>query len=107
MRARKLPQPSEQEQERRTILLKKWSQYRHEENLKDFKILDRVVDAQNKALQELRFESEELYQQAIQHDSEMIPFVAKGPVQTPPLKDYTYVDGDYNDITKKYEGESK
>lgn len=78
-----------------------------EENLKDFKILDRVMDAQTKALQELRFESEELYQQAIQPDMDMIPFVAKGPVHTPPNKDYEYVDGDYHNITKTYGGEDK
>lgn len=78
-----------------------------EENLKDFKILDRVMDAQIKALQELRFESEELYQQAIQPDMDMIPFVAKGPVHTPPNKDYEYVDGDYHNITKMYDGEDK
>lgn len=78
-----------------------------EENLKDYKILDRVMDAQTKALQELRFESEELYQQAIQPDMGMIPFTAKGPVHTPPDKDYDYVDGDYNNITKLYDGETK
>lgn len=78
-----------------------------EENLKDFKILDKVLNAQTKALQELRFESEELYQQAIQPDIGMIPFTSTGPVQTPPLKDYEYIDGDYNNVTKKFEGENK
>lgn len=107
MRARKLPVILEQEQEQRAMLMKKWSHYRHDQNLNDFKILDRIVNAQTKALQELRFESEELYQQAIQPDIDMIPFVAKGPVNTPPLKDYVYVDGDYNDITKRYDGENK
>ena len=102
-----MPQISEQEQERRSFLIKNWSAYRMEENLKDFKILDKLVNAQTKALQELRFESEELYQQAIQPDMDMIPFVAKGPVETPPIKGYTYIDGDYNDITKRYDGESK
>jgi len=106
-RSRKLPQISEQEMERRSLLTKKWSLYRMEENLNDFKILDKLVHAQTKALHELRFESEELYQQGIQPDMDMIPFVAKGPVQTPPIKDYTFIDGDYNDITKKYDGENK
>jgi large subunit ribosomal protein L40 len=96
-----------QEQERRAVLTKQWAAYRYEENLKDFKSLDRIVQAQAKALQELRFESEELYQQAIQPDMEMIPFSAKGPSNTPPVKDYQYIDGDYNDITKKYDGEGK
>lgn len=77
------------------------------ENLNDFKILDKMVVAQTKALNELRFESEELYQQAIQPDMEMIPFVAKGPVNTPPNKSYAFVDGDYNNVTKLYDGENK
>lgn len=75
--------------------------------MKDFKILEKVMNAQTKALHELRLESEELYQQAIQPDMDMIPFTAVGPVHTPPIKDYKYVDGDYSDITRKYEGESK
>lgn len=87
--------------------MKKWAHYRHDENLKDFKSLDRVVNAQTKALQELRFESEELYQQAIQTDMEMVPFVATGPVQNPPIEGYNYIDGDYHDITKRYDGENK
>jgi large subunit ribosomal protein L40 len=104
-RARKLLAVSETEQEYRALLLKKWSKYRNEENLKDLKILDRMVSAQTKALDELRFESEELYQQAIQHDLEMIPVHLSGPVATPPIKDYQYVDGDYIDTTKVFEGE--
>lgn len=77
------------------------------ENLKDFRTLDKVVAAQNKALNELRFESEELYQQAIQTDMEIIPFTVHGPVSTPAIKDYNYIDGDYNNITKVYDGEKK
>jgi large subunit ribosomal protein L40 len=104
---RKIAPVSMQEQERRATLNKKWAAYRNQENLKDFKTLDRLVHAQAKALQELRFESEELYQQAIQPDMGMIPFTATGPSNTPPVKDYQFIDGDYNDITKKYDGESK
>jgi len=85
--------------------MKRWASYRMEENLKDFKTLDSMLHAQTKALQELRFESEELYQQAIQPDMDMIPFEAKGPVHTPPLKEYKLIDGDYNDVTKKFQGE--
>lgn len=105
MRTRELPVLSEKEQEYRALLLKKWSKYRNEENLKNLKILDRMVSAQRKALDELRFESEELYQQAIQHDLEMVPIVINGPVATPPIKNYEFVDGDYIDATKVYEGE--
>lgn len=88
-------------------LMKKWAQYRNNEILNDYKIIDRMVSAQKKALDELRFESEELYQQAIQHDLNMVPISIEGPVQTPPIKDYGFVDGDYIDTTKMYEGETK
>lgn len=87
--------------------MKKWAHFRMEENLNDFKILDKMVVAQAKALNELQFESEELYQQAIQPDMGMIPIVVKGPVQTPPNKEYTFVDGDYINVTKVFDGESK
>lgn len=105
MRTRKLPPLSAQEQEYREKLLKKWAQYRHEEILNDYKIIDRIVSAQKKALNELRFESEELYQQAIQHDLDMIPITIIGPVETPPIVNYGFVDGDYINTTKIYEGE--
>lgn len=104
LRERKLPVISAVEQERRALLNKKWALYRMEENLKDFKTLDKLVNAQNKALQELRLESEELYQAAIQTEMEMIPFTVTGPVATPPKANYDFVDGDYNDFVKKWDG---
>lgn len=107
MRARKLPILSEVEQERRALLMKKWAHYRMQENLLDYKIVDKLMSAQTKAIQELRFESEELYQQAVQPDMDMIPFIAKGPVKTPPMKDYEFVDGDYNNLTRVFDGENK
>lgn len=64
-----------------------------------------MVSAQTKALDELRFESEELYQQAIQHDIELIPIHINGPLSTPKIENYPFIDGDYVDVTKIYEGE--
>lgn len=46
------------------------------------------MKAQEKALNELRLESEELYQAAIQLDNDLIPFKAEGPVVTPPIDKY-------------------
>lgn len=105
IRARKIAPLSEEEQERRALLIKKWSNYRNQENLKDYKTLDKLVNSQDKALQELRLVSEELYQKAIQTDMLMIPITIKGPMQTAPVKNYEFVDGDYHDISKKYDGE--
>ncbi len=103
MRTRKLPALSVEEDERRVLLNKKWAAYKNQERLNDFKLLDKLVNAQNKALEELRFESEDLYQAAIQIDPELVPFKAVGPVSSPPIKNYESPDGDYTDISKKWE----
>lgn len=62
-----------------------------------------MVIAQEKALQELRFESVELYEQAIQPDLNLVPFHAEGPVATPPIDKYESPDGDYTNISKKWD----
>lgn len=54
-------------------------------------------------LQELRQESEELWFEAIQVDSALLPFKVKGPVLTPPIKDYEAPDGEYFNITRKWD----
>lgn len=86
-------------------------------------MIDRIFSSQQKALDEVRNVSEELYQAAIQvwtyiHfkitnlnfygnnlqiDQTILPFNAKGPVATPAVKDYDSPDGDYNDISKKWD----
>lgn len=69
----------------------------------DFQIIDRLVQAQNKALAELRSESEELYQAAIEVDPKLLPVAVKGPVATPPIKNYDSPDGDYVHQSMKWE----
>lgn len=61
------------------------------------------MQSQKKALEELRKESEELYQEAIQPDLSLTPISVTGPVNTPPIKGYVSPDGDYIDISKKWE----
>lgn len=73
------------------------------QKLHQYQTLDTLILAQEKALQELRFESEELYQEAIQPDFRLLPFVAQGPVSTPPIENYESPDGEYLDISKKWE----
>lgn len=75
------------------------------EQLHDFKLLDQIVSAQAKALQELRFESEELYQYSIQPAIHLLPFTTTGPVHNPPKisTNYESPDGDFLDISKKWE----
>lgn len=87
--------------------MKKWAQFKMEENIRDIKILDKLVLAQEKALTELKYESEELYQHAIMPDIDMVPYIVKGPVHTPPINNYQFIDGDYVNTTKVYDGETQ
>jgi large subunit ribosomal protein L40 len=85
------------------VLQKQWSKFRMEDKLMDFQLIDKLAMAQNKALQELKLESEELYLEAIQVDINLLPFYVKGPVSTPPIENYESPDGEYIDISKKWD----
>jgi large subunit ribosomal protein L40 len=52
--------------EERALLYKEWARYKRKQNMNNMQMIDRLVFAQQKALDELRQESEELYQAAIQ-----------------------------------------
>lgn len=52
--------------EERSLLIKEWTRYKREQHLADAQMLDRILYAQQHALDELRNESEDLYQEAIQ-----------------------------------------
>ncbi|XP_056637555.1 39S ribosomal protein L40, mitochondrial [Diorhabda sublineata] len=101
-RKRYLAPPSPEILEKRALLLKKWCHYKREQHLADMQMLDRIAYSQQKALDELRKESEELYQEAVQSDFQLLPFVCQGPVETPPIKHYNSPDGDYQDVSKKW-----
>lgn len=73
------------------------------EKLHDYQLIDELRQSQERALEELRNESEELYLEAIQPDLALINFKTKGPVATPPINDYNSPDGEYLDISKKWE----
>lgn len=89
--------------EQRAALIKEWSKYRNEQKTMDVQLLDQLCLAQTRALDELRAESEELYQEAIQPDISFIPFYAKAPVATPPIEQYDSPDGEYFDVSRKWE----
>ncbi|XP_078524083.1 large ribosomal subunit protein mL40 isoform X2 [Lissotriton helveticus] len=91
-----------EESERRAVLLKRWSQFKQEEHRQEMAAITSLVDAQAKALQELRLESEELYQAAVRRDSGLFPFESEGPSHTPPIPNYEAPEGRYNDVTKVY-----
>lgn len=88
--------------EARAILEKKWASFKRKQLLEDLQAIDRIMFYQQKALDELRKESEELYQEAIQIDFHMVPFTTVGPVETPPIEGYEVPDGDYQDVSTKW-----
>jgi large subunit ribosomal protein L40 len=65
-REREVPPLTSEVEEERAFLHKEWTRYKHKQHMKDMQMIDRLVFAQQKALDELRQESEELYEAAIQ-----------------------------------------
>lgn len=100
---RPVPSIIDEIEHQRISLFKEWAVYKTKQQLADIKMCDRLLNSQQRALDELRKESEELYQAAIQLDNTLIPFKIKGPVETPPIENYPSPDGEYTDISKKWE----
>ena len=67
-----------------------------------FRKLDGMIIAQKNALAMLQKLDTDLYRKALEIDTTLTPFKAQGPTCTPPIPDY-YIDGEYENITKKYE----
>ncbi|XP_066299624.1 large ribosomal subunit protein mL40-like [Branchiostoma lanceolatum] len=88
-----------EEQERRAALEKEWSRFRRQQYLAEEAAMSAMVTSQQRALQELRAESEELFQQAVQVDPLLIPYQRLGPTETPPISAYDPPDGKYVDLT--------
>ncbi|XP_040010862.1 39S ribosomal protein L40, mitochondrial isoform X2 [Xiphias gladius] len=101
-RERSTPRLSFEESEGRALLLKEWSQYKKEQHMAEVQAVELALEAQKEALEELKVESEELYQAALKPDPLLFPFSHEGPVYTPPKTNYEAPDGKYNDITKVY-----
>ncbi|XP_072538105.1 large ribosomal subunit protein mL40 [Salminus brasiliensis] len=91
-----------EESERRALLFKEWSRYKHSQHLAEMAVIDEALKAQMQALEELKLESEELYKAAISPDLSLFPFQRQGPFYTPPIPNYDAPDGKYNDITRVY-----
>ncbi|XP_028161144.1 39S ribosomal protein L40, mitochondrial [Ostrinia furnacalis] len=89
--------------EARALLQKEWTRYKREEYMSHVAQIDRIMSAQRRALDKLYEESEELYNEAIMPDMALIPYEIKGPVATPPIKGYESPDGEYIDVSKKWD----
>ncbi|KAM9393270.1 large ribosomal subunit protein mL40 [Pholidichthys leucotaenia] len=101
-RDRSPPRQSLEESEGRAQLLKQWSIYKQEQHMDEVQAVELALKAQREALEELKLESEELYQEALKPDLPLFPFVHEGPTYTPANPKYEAPDGKYNDITKVY-----
>ncbi|KAK6173683.1 hypothetical protein SNE40_017091 [Patella caerulea] len=91
------------EMENRVLLYKDWTRYKAQQRRLDCITLRRLQNSQTKALDELRKESEDLYQKAIQIDEGMLALNITGPLSTPPIKSFEPTDGEYVDKTRKYD----
>ncbi|XP_062238173.1 39S ribosomal protein L40, mitochondrial [Platichthys flesus] len=100
-RDRGTPRLSFEQSEGRALLLKEWSLYKQEQHMAEMQVVELALEAQREALEELKLESEELYQAALKPDPLLFPFSHDGPSYTPP-KTHEAPDGKYNDITKVY-----
>ncbi|XP_022817740.1 39S ribosomal protein L40, mitochondrial [Spodoptera litura] len=102
---RKRPQPklSAEVIEARALLQKDWARYKKEEYMANVAQVDRIMGAQRRALEKLLEESEDLYNEAIMPDLQLIPYEVSGTVATPAIKDYATPDGEYFDVSKKWD----
>ncbi|XP_045207565.2 39S ribosomal protein L40, mitochondrial-like [Mercenaria mercenaria] len=95
-----------EELESQVLLEKDWSRYKMKQHQAEQSACARMRAAQEKALEKLKEESEELYQAAIRCDESLFPYTFKGPVNTPPKLGYYAADGNYIDKTNYFEDDS-
>ncbi|CAB3403067.1 unnamed protein product [Caenorhabditis bovis] len=86
----------------RAVALKEYTKSRNLLQKNDDKWIKEVVEAQRKALRELKALSPELYENAVQPAVNDLPLIIEGPSITPPIKNYEAPDGDYIDTTRKW-----
>jgi large subunit ribosomal protein L40 len=84
-------------------MTKLWSIYKSEERVTELKSIKSMVYSQNRALNELRKESQELYESAISVDNDLMPFkVEDVKKETPKIDNYETPDGRITDLTKQW-----
>ncbi|GFS37235.1 39S ribosomal protein L40, mitochondrial [Nephila pilipes] len=102
-RMRPLPEHTIAELKERVELRQLWAIYKRKQHLAEMSAMQRIVAAQERALDALQETSTELYEEALQPDPTFLPFKMTGPVETPPIDNYDYPGGDYIDVTKVYQ----
>lgn len=89
--------------EERMAASKEWAKHKYKDNYFNLQVINNLEYSQQQALNELRLVSEELYQAAIEIDESLLPYQLTGPVETPPIENYPSPDGEYIDISKKWD----
>ncbi|XP_029296349.1 large ribosomal subunit protein mL40 [Cottoperca gobio] len=101
-RHRSVPRLSFEESEGRALLLKEWCRYKQKQHTAEMQAVEFAVEAQREALEELKLESEKLYQAALKPDTLLFPFTHEGPAYTPRITNYEAPIGKYIDTTRVY-----
>ena len=91
----------EEEREARIAQMKDWQRFTIKRHSNELWHMDKVLKAQNAALEELRAENESLYEAAIQFDPNLLGTELKGPCASPPVPGYLQ-DGEYKDTTPTF-----
>ena len=85
---------SEEERERRFLLVKEWSRYKMEQHKQELQHLQDLMKSREKALRELKKVSLPLYSQALELNPALFPYECQPLTCTPPLPSYTPPDPD-------------
>ena len=93
---------TEEIEEERIEIIKEWGKFSSNRHRQEIQQIDKMLYSQKAALEKLRELDQNLYKMAIQIDNNLVPFNAKGPLNTPPIPEYMQ-DGEYEDVTRKYE----
>lgn len=89
--------------ERMDRLFQVWALYRKQVDTQQSQSLKRVLQAQQRALDELKAESHELYEHAISIDDQLLPFQDSSLItERGPCSAYVPPDGIRTDVTKQW-----
>ncbi|XP_011504364.1 PREDICTED: 39S ribosomal protein L40, mitochondrial isoform X2 [Ceratosolen solmsi marchali] len=89
--------------EKRAFMFKEWNRYKSAQHREHAKLIRLYMSAKLKALNKLKEISYSLYLDAIKIDDELLPFSSKGPLNTLPIEGYKAPQGDYVDVTRKFD----
>ncbi|OWF55202.1 39S ribosomal protein L40, mitochondrial-like [Mizuhopecten yessoensis] len=103
IRKRELSVPPEEREKEMKKFSHEWKVYCRDFITQEIHTVQKRLLSQQKALGELRKESEELYQKAIAIDEDLYNFSVKRLTDTPAIPGFQPIDGEYTDVTIKYD----